>query len=100
MLAKEKGASASQLAIAWVLAKSNTIVALIGARTRAQRIESLGALRPTLTAEDVRGIEETLPCSRHALRRTSDANPRQRAMIAPAANRAIGHQLTVRRQGA
>ena len=39
-----KGVTASQLAIAWVLAKGATIVPVIGARTRTQLAESLGAL--------------------------------------------------------
>jgi aryl-alcohol dehydrogenase-like predicted oxidoreductase len=62
-LAAEKGATASQLAIAWVLAKGQNIVALIGARTRAQLAESLGALRVTLTQADVARIEEALPAT-------------------------------------
>jgi aryl-alcohol dehydrogenase-like predicted oxidoreductase len=62
-LAAEKGLSASQLAIAWVLAKGQTIVPLIGARTRAQLAESLVALRVTLTPEDVARIEESMPAS-------------------------------------
>jgi len=62
-LAAEKGATASQLAIAWVLAKGRNIVALIGARTRTQLAESLGALRVTLTQADVTRIEEALPAS-------------------------------------
>jgi aryl-alcohol dehydrogenase-like predicted oxidoreductase len=44
-LAAEEDATTSQLAIAWVLAKSPSIVPLIGARTRTQLAESLGALR-------------------------------------------------------
>ena len=40
----EPRASATQLAIAWVLAKGATIVPVIGARTRTQLAESLGAL--------------------------------------------------------
>src|SRR4029453_17787288 len=44
-LAADKKVSATQLAIAWVLAKGKTIVPLIGARTRTQLSESLGALR-------------------------------------------------------
>jgi aryl-alcohol dehydrogenase-like predicted oxidoreductase len=60
-LAAEKSATASQLAIAWVLAKGATIVPLIGARTRAQLAESLGALQLTLTAEDIARIESALP---------------------------------------
>jgi aryl-alcohol dehydrogenase-like predicted oxidoreductase len=60
-LATEKGATASQLAIAWVLSKGSGIVPLIGARTRAQLQESLGALNIKLTAADIARIETVLP---------------------------------------
>lgn len=60
-LATEKGATASQLAIAWVLAKGERIVPLVGARTRTQLAESLGALQIALSAADVARIEATLP---------------------------------------
>jgi aryl-alcohol dehydrogenase-like predicted oxidoreductase len=59
--AADKNATGSQLAIAWVLAKGTTIVPLIGARTRAQLAESLGALRVTLTPADIAAIEEAIP---------------------------------------
>ena len=62
-LAAEKGVTASQLAIAWVLAKSTTIVPVIGARTRVQLAESLGALRVMLTPDEMRRIEEAIPAS-------------------------------------
>jgi aryl-alcohol dehydrogenase-like predicted oxidoreductase len=62
-LAAEKGVSASQLAIAWVLAKSPTVVPLIGARTRPQLAESLGALQVALSPADVARIEEAVPAS-------------------------------------
>jgi aryl-alcohol dehydrogenase-like predicted oxidoreductase len=62
-LAAEKGATASQLAIAWVLAKSRSVVPLIGARTRTQLAESLGALAITLTPADLTRIEGALPAS-------------------------------------
>ncbi len=62
-VAAEKGASATQLAIAWVLAKSPTIVPVIGARTRAQLSESLGALNVDLSPADVARIEEAVPAS-------------------------------------
>jgi aryl-alcohol dehydrogenase-like predicted oxidoreductase len=62
-LAAEKRVTASQLAIAWVLAKGANIVALIGARTRAQLTESLAALDLTLGREDIARIEETVPAS-------------------------------------
>ena len=61
--AAEKHVTASQLAIAWVLAKGANIVALIGARTRAQLTESLAALDLTLSREDIARIEETVPAS-------------------------------------
>jgi aryl-alcohol dehydrogenase-like predicted oxidoreductase len=60
-LAADQGATASQLAIAWVLAKSATIVPLIGARTRAQLAESLGALQVKLTPTEIARIEEAIP---------------------------------------
>jgi aryl-alcohol dehydrogenase-like predicted oxidoreductase len=63
MLAAEKGVSAPQLAIAWVLAKSATIVPLIGARKRSQLAESLGALEVTLGRDEVARIEEAVPAS-------------------------------------
>ena len=62
-LAGEKGASASQLAIAWVLTKGPTIVLLIGARTRTQLTESVGALQVTLTPAEIARIEEAVPAS-------------------------------------
>jgi aryl-alcohol dehydrogenase-like predicted oxidoreductase len=62
-VAAKKGASATQLAIAWVLAKSATIVPVIGARTRAQLAESMGALQVTLTAADLTRIEEAVPAT-------------------------------------
>ena len=55
--------SASQLAIAWVLSKDRSIVPLIGARTRAQLAESLGALQVTLTPAEIAGIEDAIPVS-------------------------------------
>jgi aryl-alcohol dehydrogenase-like predicted oxidoreductase len=62
-LAAEKGVSPTQLAIAWVLAKGESIVPVIGARTRAQLTESLGALGVDLSPEDLARIEETVPAS-------------------------------------
>jgi aryl-alcohol dehydrogenase-like predicted oxidoreductase len=62
-LAGETGATASQLAIAWVLAKGPSIVPLIGARTRTQLAESVGAFQIALTPADMVRIEEALPAS-------------------------------------
>jgi aryl-alcohol dehydrogenase-like predicted oxidoreductase len=62
-LASEKAATASQLAIAWVLSKNQNIVPLVGARTRTQLAESLGALDITLSPGEIALIEETVPAS-------------------------------------
>jgi aryl-alcohol dehydrogenase-like predicted oxidoreductase len=62
-LAAEKGVTATQLAIAWVLSKGSSIVALIGARTRAQLAESVGALDVTLEPEEIVRIEQAIPPS-------------------------------------
>lgn len=58
--AREKGCTPSQLAIAWVLAKSRTIVPVIGARTRTQLSESLGALDVKLSVTEIVEIETTI----------------------------------------
>jgi aryl-alcohol dehydrogenase-like predicted oxidoreductase len=60
-LATDKGCTATQLAIAWVLAKGDNIIPVVGARTRAQLDESLGALAVQLTPSELTRIEEALP---------------------------------------
>jgi aryl-alcohol dehydrogenase-like predicted oxidoreductase len=65
-LSEEKGVRPSQLAIAWVLAKGENIVPVVGARTRAQLEESLGALNVQLSESDVTRIEEAIPASQVA----------------------------------
>jgi aryl-alcohol dehydrogenase-like predicted oxidoreductase len=60
-LAAEKGVTASQLAIAWVLSRGESIVPVIGARTRKQLAESLGALDVKLDAAELARIEAAVP---------------------------------------
>ena len=62
-LAAEKGVSATQLAIAWVLAKAESIVAVVGARTVAQLAESLAALEISLSPAELTRMEEAIPAS-------------------------------------
>ena len=62
-LASEKGISPSQLAVAWVLEKGANIIAVVGARTRAQLSESLGGVQVELSAEDLARIEKAIPTS-------------------------------------
>jgi pyridoxine 4-dehydrogenase len=60
-LAESKGASVAQVAIAWVLARGEDIVALIGARTRERLAEALGAMALELDSEDMAAIERAVP---------------------------------------
>jgi aryl-alcohol dehydrogenase-like predicted oxidoreductase len=61
-LASDKGVTATQLAIAWVLARAPALaVPVVGARTRAQLAEALGALSVRLAPDELAHIEATLP---------------------------------------
>ncbi|MFI6503015.1 aldo/keto reductase [Nonomuraea typhae] len=60
-LAEAKGVTVAQLAIAWVLAKGEDIVPLIGARRRERLAEALGALDVTLSRADLDAIEAAIP---------------------------------------
>jgi aryl-alcohol dehydrogenase-like predicted oxidoreductase len=62
-IAAEKAVSATQMAIAWVLAKRPSIVPVIGARTRPQLTEALGALEVRLTPEDLTRLEQAVPAT-------------------------------------
>ena len=59
--AVERGKTATQIAIAWVMAKGAMIVPLIGARTRTQLNESLAAAEIVLSAEVVVRLEALVP---------------------------------------
>ena len=59
--AKNRGITPTQLAIAWVMAKKPNIVPVIGARTRTQLVEALGALEVKLTPAEVKSIEDSVP---------------------------------------
>ena len=60
-VAYEKGVTPAQLAIAWVLSRGTDIVPLIGARTRMQLCEALGACDVVLTRDEVARIEQAVP---------------------------------------
>jgi aryl-alcohol dehydrogenase-like predicted oxidoreductase len=60
-VAREKGVTVAQLAIAWVSAKGNDIVPLVGARKRESLAEALGAVDITLTTGDLARIEAAVP---------------------------------------
>jgi len=77
-LAKEKNATAAQLAIAWVAAQGKDIVPLIGTKSRKRLAESLAALKITLTPQDLAAIEAAVPADSVA---GSRYEARQMAML-------------------
>lgn len=60
-IAREKGCTASQLALAWVLAQGDDIVPIPGTKHKKYLEENAGALDVKLTAEDLRRLEEVFP---------------------------------------
>jgi len=58
--ARKKGATPSQIALAWLLAKGPNIVPIPGTRKEAHLLENLGARNVRLTAADVQEIETSL----------------------------------------
>jgi aryl-alcohol dehydrogenase-like predicted oxidoreductase len=60
-LAEGKGATPSQLAIAWVLAQGEDVVPIPGTKRRRYLEENLGALEVELTGDDLAAIEEVTP---------------------------------------
>jgi aryl-alcohol dehydrogenase-like predicted oxidoreductase len=60
-LAAAKGCTPAQLALAWVLAQGEDIVAIPGTKRRSRLDENLGALEVTLGARDLCAIEAIFP---------------------------------------
>jgi aryl-alcohol dehydrogenase-like predicted oxidoreductase len=57
-VAKERGASVAQVALAWVLANRAVTSVIIGARNLKQLDDNLGAVELTLSAEDLKALDE------------------------------------------
>src|SRR5215470_8051305 len=60
-ISRRKGASTAQLAFAWVRARGDDVIPLVGARRRDQLNEALGALALELDADDMAEIEQAVP---------------------------------------
>lgn len=58
--AAKKGATPSQIALAWLMAKSPNIVPIPGTRSKTHLLESLGAGRVQLSTADVHAIDTSL----------------------------------------
>src|SRR3984957_10389852 len=60
-LARGKGASVTQLALSWLLAQGDDIVPIPGTRSPDRLAENVGAAEVTLTADDLKLVDEILP---------------------------------------
>jgi aryl-alcohol dehydrogenase-like predicted oxidoreductase len=60
-IAAGKNATPAQLAIAWVLSRGTDIIALIGARRRAQIEDAVRALELTLSRQELAELEKAIP---------------------------------------
>jgi aryl-alcohol dehydrogenase-like predicted oxidoreductase len=60
-IAQEKGATPSQLALAWLLAQGDDIVPIPGTKRRQYLEENVGATEITLTADDLQRIDAVAP---------------------------------------
>nr|WP_320049934.1 aldo/keto reductase [uncultured Desulfuromonas sp.] len=60
-MAETKGVTASQLALAWVMAQGDDVVPIPGTKRRSYLEENLAALDVTLTANDLAELEKLMP---------------------------------------
>jgi len=60
-MAKEKGCTTAQLALAWVLAQGDDIVPIPGTKQVRYLDQNIGALEVNITDEDLRRLDEILP---------------------------------------
>jgi len=60
-MAAGKGCTASQLALAWVLARNEFTIGLMGTKRRTYLEENVGALLVTLTAEELAQLDAVMP---------------------------------------
>jgi aryl-alcohol dehydrogenase-like predicted oxidoreductase len=60
-MAEKKGCTPSQLALAWVLAQGEDIVPIPGTKRLERLEENLGALRVTLTPDDLARLNDAVP---------------------------------------
>ena len=60
-MAREKGCTPSQLALAWLLAQGEDVVPIPGTKKRTRLEENVGAVDLLITAEDRARIDAILP---------------------------------------
>ena len=76
-VARRKGITVAQAAIAWVLSRGDDIIPLIGARTRERLDEALGAAEITLTKPELEEIARAVPAEAVAGDRYPDHSMRE-----------------------
>lgn len=74
-IAAEKNCTASQLALAWVLAQGEEIVAIPGTKRIKYLEENLGAIQITLSADDIAQLDAAVPRGAAAGDRYADMAP-------------------------
>ena len=60
-MAREKGCTPAQLALAWVMTRGGDIVPIPGTKRRAYLEDNIGAIKVELTEDDLRRIDEIAP---------------------------------------
>jgi aryl-alcohol dehydrogenase-like predicted oxidoreductase len=60
-IARSKGVSVAQLALAWILSKGKEIIPLVGARRRPQLTEALDTLETLFSLDEIATIERAVP---------------------------------------
>jgi aryl-alcohol dehydrogenase-like predicted oxidoreductase len=60
-MAREKGCTAGQLALAWLLAQGKDVIAIPGTKRKERLVENIGALSVDLSASDLARISEAIP---------------------------------------
>jgi aryl-alcohol dehydrogenase-like predicted oxidoreductase len=75
-LARAKGVTAAQLALAWVLSRGADVVPIPGTRRRSRLEENVGAAAIRLSGEELRRLDEAAPPGAAAGTRYPEANMR------------------------
>jgi aryl-alcohol dehydrogenase-like predicted oxidoreductase len=73
-LADQRGITPAQLALAWVQAQGEDIVAIPGTKSPTRLEENVGAVDVTLSAEDVAALDAALPAGGVAGTRYKDSD--------------------------
>jgi aryl-alcohol dehydrogenase-like predicted oxidoreductase len=60
-IAKEKGCTPAQLTLAWVLAQGEDVIPIPGTKRRSYLEDNAAAVNLTLTAQELRRLEEVAP---------------------------------------